>query len=481
MNANPPDGRFPDAPAEGPEARLRTLRRQMRILKSCNRILIRAGSERDLLDNICRSLVDLGGYRLVWVGYASSGSGEDLQPAARSGFDAGYVELTHRCRQLSGAADHPACWALRSRTPQIHHRLDQDGTRADWRAEARRRGYASVAAIPLLVQGQCLGVIEAYSALESAFDAAEVSLLAELAGDLAYGIVALRTRIELARRQREIEHLTRVLKMQSAVNAAVLRIRDRDELLEEACRIATEVGRYDRAVVSIVEDGGRLARPRFHAGAKNTGFPREIEVHDGSGEDRSLTGRALRTGEIALCGDLALSEPPVYGRDQLLAEGVRSLVALPLSVDGVRVGALTLSSTQASPLRDDELLLLQDVAATLSFALRSQQATDMVEYLACYDSLTGLATRALFCRRLDALLMRRLGPQENPSIAVFDINHLNSINDSFGRGFGDRLLQTVAERLKRHAGDDERTGYLGGGMFVVVEPGLAASEESVVS
>jgi diguanylate cyclase (GGDEF)-like protein len=67
----------------------------------------------------------------------------------------------------------------------------------------------------------------------------------------------------------------------------------------------------------------------------------------------------------------------------------------------------------------------------------------------------------------------------NPAVAAFDIHHLSSINDAFGRHFGDRLLQEVAERLRRRGMRDEDIGYIGGGTFVIVEPEQATSAGTV--
>jgi signal transduction histidine kinase len=65
-----------------------------------------------------------------------------------------------------------------------------------WRAEALKRGYAAVAGIPLLADGQVLGVLAIYASEPDAFDEEEVRLLGALADDLAYGVMALRARVE---------------------------------------------------------------------------------------------------------------------------------------------------------------------------------------------------------------------------------------------------------------------------------------------
>jgi diguanylate cyclase (GGDEF)-like protein len=297
---------------------------------------------------------------------------------------------------------------------------------------------------------------------------------------------ALREAQERARRraaERQVARLTRRLKMQGGINSAVIRIRDRDELLREACRLARDAGAYDCAVIFRVSSDGRAVTPWYWLGV-DIPAGREspvVTIGDGTEPDTSLTGRALRTGEITQCADLTRSEPPVAIRAELLGAGLRSFVALPLIVDGKPVAALALASREAHVVGDEELLLLQDITANLSFALRYLQYEHTAEYLASFDPLTGLAKRGLFCQRLDQRLRNRAALESTPTVIAFDLMHLSKVNDSFGRHVGDLLLQTVAKRLKYHIADDERIGYLGGGTFVLVLPKAESSAESVTS
>jgi PAS domain S-box-containing protein/diguanylate cyclase (GGDEF)-like protein len=293
-----------------------------------------------------------------------------------------------------------------------------------------------------------------------------------------------RDATERKEQQKRIGRLTRMLQLQSAINAAVVRIRDREELLREACRLALQVGGYERAMVVMVAHDGRSAVPWYSAGdTPRPGPPegREFPISDGTEPDTSLVGRSLRTGEITYCADLTQSEPQVAWREELIGAGFKSVVALPLSVDGARLGVLSFASRESDLLGADELLLLQDMLATLSFGLQYRQKEHDAQFLAYFDALTGLAKRALFCERLDAFLKRREGPESAPTVVAFDVVHLSNVNDSFGRHVGDLLLQRVADRLKHHLDDDERIGYVGGGTFVVVLPQDETSAESVTS
>jgi sigma-B regulation protein RsbU (phosphoserine phosphatase) len=86
-----------------------------------------------------------------------------------------------------------------------------DPSFAPWRVEALERGYASVIAIPLVVNGGTFGALTIYAAEAGAFGDQEVTLLTELASDLAFGIAALRTRAEREMAAAEIQALNAAL------------------------------------------------------------------------------------------------------------------------------------------------------------------------------------------------------------------------------------------------------------------------------
>ncbi len=275
---------------------------------------------------------------------------------------------------------------------------------------------------------------------------------------------ALRQQKLLA--ERRVARLTGVLQMLSGINTALLRIRDREQVMAEACRLATHLGGYSLAMIALVDSSARLARPVGWAGYEFLEHPEEpFAVADREGGDTTLMGRVIRTGEAMLCEDVATFPLVIDRRDDLVRAGVRALACLPLRVDGTPIGSLLVGARTRGVIGADELLLLEEVSGNLAFGLQFLDREDAVNFLSYFEPLTGLARRALFCERLNRLLAR--APVQLPALAVtvFDIAHLSVINDSFGRHTGDRFLQCVADRLKGRFPDTEQLAHLGGGMF----------------
>ncbi|MFL6600293.1 MAG: EAL domain-containing protein [Steroidobacteraceae bacterium] len=330
---------------------------------------------------------------------------------------------------------------------------------------------ASAAApdIPFIFVSGTIGEERAIEALRcGAVDYILKSNLKRLAPAVARALREAEQKTERAAQHSRIARLTRILEMLSGINTAVVRIRGRLELFQEACRIAVTTGQYVTAVVSFIDPGTRTARPLTWAGNDDRLMSSLVfSIAQRPEDDRSITGRVLRTGEVFLCNDIAHADATVAAFPGLLDAAFHSIVALPLRVDGTTVGAITLTAQESNAITADELALLGEVAANLSFALQYFEKENAVQFLSFFDPLTGLAKRALLCERLASRLTARKAEEPQPAVAVLDVEHLSIINDSYGRHAGDHLLQKVADRLKGRL-NTENLAYLGAGCFAMI-------------
>jgi len=74
---------------------LRRTTRAWRTLSECNQAIARTHSEQELVQEICRILVEAGGYRFAWVGLAQQDEDKSVRPVAQYGFEKGYLENLH--------------------------------------------------------------------------------------------------------------------------------------------------------------------------------------------------------------------------------------------------------------------------------------------------------------------------------------------------------------------------------------------------
>ena len=175
----------------------RRLNRELRAISNCNQALIRALDERTLLKEICRIICEDAEYRMTWVGFAEHDEAKTLLPVAWAGIEDEYLATAGLRWDDTEAGRGPAGTAIRTGEPVYEQDLAMSPSFARWRKGALKRGYRSMIALPLKDESSAVfGVLAIYSSDVDAFTPEEIRLLEELAGDLAFGIMVLRARIE---------------------------------------------------------------------------------------------------------------------------------------------------------------------------------------------------------------------------------------------------------------------------------------------
>ncbi len=180
------------------EAQLTRLNRAHLALSTSCEALVRAEDEGVLLEESCRAIVEIAGYLMCWVGHAEGDPARTVRPIAQAGHDEGFVHAVDAAWTDTERGRGPAGTAIRLARPYVAQDIATDPVYTPWRAEALKRGYASVIALPLRADGRVFGVVSIYAAEKDAFDDDAVRLLEDLANDLSYGMTALRTRARVS-------------------------------------------------------------------------------------------------------------------------------------------------------------------------------------------------------------------------------------------------------------------------------------------
>lgn len=181
------------------EARLQTTNRALQLRSACNQSLVQAINEVVLLAEICRLIIEVGGYRFAWVGFAEHDEARTVRPVWQAGYESNYLASVRITWSDDESGEGPTGTAIRTGRPAVVRNLMTDPHYAPWRVRALECGFASSIALPLIVEGQIDGALNIYAAEPDAFTAEEIQLLGKLADDVAYGLSALRVR---ARQQR---------------------------------------------------------------------------------------------------------------------------------------------------------------------------------------------------------------------------------------------------------------------------------------
>jgi len=259
----------------------------------------------------------------------------------------------------------------------------------------------------------------------------------------------------------------RQLERQSGAQAAVARLGELalagtpiTELLEAACRMATEVLGVDAASAGQVADDGRTLELRAEYGwpAARQGPPIQL------GPASSVT-RALLTGKPVLVQDWA--EQSGLSPSEALADfGAGSSITVRVEGPSQPWGTFGVFSRRAHAFTENDVNFVVSVTNILADAIERQDAEDAMEHRALHDVLTGLPNRSLFTDRLEQSLERvRRHPGSLAAILFIDVDHFKQVNDSLGHQAGDELLINVATRLREAVRPTDTVARFGGDEF----------------
>jgi diguanylate cyclase (GGDEF)-like protein/PAS domain S-box-containing protein len=267
-----------------------------------------------------------------------------------------------------------------------------------------------------------------------------------------------------------IKRLNRVYAVLSGINALIVRVRDRDELFREACRIVLDAGGFRMAMIALVGSDSPAVVPRAWAGITDD-LLEDIRVllSSDDGIARTMSGRAMRQREPVVSNDSRRDPQVVFGKRYLDA-GVRSMAVLPLVVADVARGVLAIYSDEAGFFDQEELDLLTELAGDIAFAIDHIEKQDRLDHLAYYDALTGLANRTLFLERVDQSLRGAARGGHKLALFLLDLERFKNINDSLGRPAGDALLKQVAQWLTRNMGDANLVARVDADHFALMLP-----------
>lgn len=197
---------------------LRRLNRTLLTLSSGNEALVRAGSERELLDRMCRILVEVGGHRVVWIELNEKPNEKEMFPAAVASADPDMSLDPTRVPHGLALSD-----VVASSQPKLIEDIYFDGLSADCRADLLKAGCRSGLVLPLIASRGLIGTLSIFAENMDSFDKAEFDLLKELADDLAYGIQAQRIHAE---QQQAVARLHKTMEATIVALANTLELRD---------------------------------------------------------------------------------------------------------------------------------------------------------------------------------------------------------------------------------------------------------------
>jgi diguanylate cyclase (GGDEF)-like protein len=198
---------------------------------------------------------------------------------------------------------------------------------------------------------------------------------------------------------------------------------------------------------------------------------------DSAGTPDTIRVRAIETGQTIVVG-AEIGEQRL--RVELREHGTKDAIVVPLRSGDAVIGTLEVAGRlgDVSHFGDDDVPLLETVAAHAAVAVENSRLVDRLRFDAYHDSLTGLPNRRRMLGALDEAIKVQ-APGEVVAVLLFDVAELREVNDSLGHGAGDKVLAEVARRLRDLAPPAALLARVGGDEFALTV--RTASAESAVA
>ena len=327
-------------------------------------------------------------------------------------------------------------------------------------------------AVPLVADGQSIGVLSIEATAEAPLTQADLRLAQTIAQRLSVAVVLGRDQQAIADRARLFTALT---SFAQTANATLVSERMVAVLLES---IATVPPADVLSLVVLDRATGRYLVRAVLGGLDEAAIGTEIRLGEG------VTGRALASRTI-IFDRVHRSAYPVGLRD-LVGPDMMSNAAVPLIRDGAMLGAIMLGRVADrepafSALEGEAMALL---GAQTALALANAQLLEEVSELAIRDSLTGLYNRRHFDAALEHILRRYIrGKGTRPPVAaiMFDLDHFGRFNKDHGHQAGDEVLRRFAGILLERFRSSDLVARYGGEEFVAILEGSTVAEAVAVA
>ncbi|MBI3751570.1 MAG: sensor domain-containing diguanylate cyclase [Chloroflexi bacterium] len=433
------------------QARERRRVRQLAAVERVGAILAREGPSPAALDSVVGLLAETFGYDYpsiyVWNG--------------------GVLRLGAQRNYTAPIEEFPADLGIIGRVARTREAVFLSDVSADPDYVAADNDVTGEISVPLLGDGDLLGVLNVETGGSRHLDADDFSTLTIVADRLAVSLALGRERQKLTERARLMDRLV-------AFSRSLGRSLDPATVHEQVAAGASRVITADMAVLALLDP----ATGEYRTVKVEGGDPAALGVRILPGE--GITGRAIESTTVVADDRLERRAFPKGAARIRMADTVAAMSA-PLIGDHGAVGAVSwFREDLARPFTAQEREVAALVAAQVALAIANAELHHATEVAAVTDALTGLHNRRFFDTsmvRAEASRRRAAEDERRPVSAImFDLDHFGLVNKRHGHQTGDRILQAFAEVVRRRVRASDLVARYGGEEFVVVLDGATRTE-----
>lgn len=269
--------------------------------------------------------------------------------------------------------------------------------------------------------------------------------------------------------------LEKILKIQTELSAAKPEV---PFLLDLITLRAKELVSAEGTVFELVEDNDLVYRAASGSASNQIGLRLKV-----SG---SFSGLSLQSKQALYCVDS--EEDNRVNRDACRVVGLRSMIVVPLYFDLEVLGVLKVYSSKPRAFAESDIQALDLLSGTMSAVLHNahrwaerEKKLQSISYLASHDALTGIYNRSAFYDYLRRGISQLHSNEISLMVAMFDLDGLKQVNDTYGHAAGDFYISKFAKRLLNLIHENDVLARLGGDEFGLIIVNSKSKEDKHTS
>jgi len=259
----------------------------------------------------------------------------------------------------------------------------------------------------------------------------------------------------ISARMSSIQTLTRV----------VTKSMDPTDVIRESLKVVQQIVNAEKCSFWLLDENGSTLVLKECIGWKDE---EKENFKTAPAEDAGLVGAALRAGKVMTSSE---SRQPDYTAMGEGAKIMNSKACAPLKHGEKMLGIINVEKfSESTKMEQEETRMLELISTLSSVAIENANLFKKTEMLANTDGLTKLYTRRYMENFLDAELEKSKRYNHPLSVALTDIDHFKSFNDTYGHQIGDFVLEETAKLLKNAVRNVDLAARYGGEEFLAVLP-----------
>jgi diguanylate cyclase (GGDEF)-like protein/PAS domain S-box-containing protein len=431
----------------------RTLRART-VMAECSRVLVHASDETTLLRQMCRAVVEEGGYRMASISYINPKDGSATVMAQAGTPPSGAtVQAMHAMQRSSASFSRGRPVSMAKSWVVIDVASESGGEQSE---KNEQRGFREqsnsdvgstdsgrhasagttdefAVSLPLKDKGKVFGTLTIHASEPNPFDSEQIAMLEELADDISYGVASLRTRTA----------------REAAENALRFTEEKLSSILDSIDNVVWSANeeRFLYLNSNVENIYGRSVDDFYHN--RDLWFD---AIHPQDRQSARNAHRALSEGP----GSSVIHEYRILRPD----------------------GQVRWIEERARAIRDEAGGLLRFDGVAIDISERKAYEA-RIEYLADHDALTGLANRNLLGDRVTQAMAHARRHNRNLALLFLDLDRFKGVNDSFGHELGDLLLLEVARRLKKVVREGDTVARQGGDEFILLLTDVSSPADAI--